>query len=153
PRAPSRGGAHRMKVRRIQLKHAHGRTSVLGSACLALFALCLALVTLPDRALALKPIVVDPDQDRIEVTTLGEFYDGRGDSLQGEPAPAADGMPGRISVRAKTPGTNPNWLVFALSNPTDKPIERWLTAERYNVIGSGAVWPDLDAQRIEAVTP
>ena len=43
--------------------------------------------------------------------------------------------------------------MFALTNPTDKPIERWLTAERYNIIGSGAVWPDLDARRIEAVTP
>ena len=30
----------------------------------------------------------------------------------------------------------------------DKPVERWLTAARYNVVGSGAVWPDLDAQRI-----
>ncbi len=117
---------------------------------LAIFAL---LVALPGRALALKPIVIEPDQDRIEVTTLGEFYDARGDSLQVETAPAADGMTGRISVTAKTPGTNPNWIVFALTNPTDKPIERWLTAERYNIIGSGAVWPDLDAQRIEAVTP
>ncbi len=121
--------------------------------CFALLAVLFALVAQPERAFALKPIVVDPDQDRIEITTLGEFYDGRGDSLQVETAPAADGMTGRISVTAKTPGTSPNWLVFALSNPTDKPIERWLTAERYNVIGSGAVWPDLDAQRIEAVTP
>ena len=32
-------------------------------------------------------------------------------------------------------------------------MERWLTADRYNVVGSGAVWPDLDARRIEAVTP
>ncbi len=119
----------------------------------ALFAAMLALVVLPAPALALKPIVVEPDQERIEITTQGEFYDGRGDSLQVETAPAADGMTGRISVTAKTPGTNPNWIVFALSNPTDKPIERWLTAERYNVIGSGAVWPDLDARRIEAVTP
>ena len=121
--------------------------------CFALLTVLFALVALPERAFALKPIVVDPEQDRIEITTLGEFYDGRGDSLQVETAPAADGMTGRISVTAKTPGTSPNWLVFALSNPTDKPIERWLTAERYNVIGSGAVWPDLDAQRIEAVTP
>ncbi len=113
----------------------------------------LALVALPGPALALKPIVVGPDQEHIEVTTLGEFYDGRGDRLQVETAPAADGMTGRISVTAKTPGTNPNWIVFALSNPTDKPVERWLTAERYNVIGSGTVWPDLDARRIEAVTP
>ena len=62
-------------------------------------------------------------------------------------------MTGRMSVTATTPGTNPNWIVFALTNPTDKPVERWLTAERYNIIGSGAVWPDLDARRIEAVTP
>ena len=111
------------------------------------------LIMLPGRAFALKPIVIEPDQDRVEVTTLGEFYDARGDSLQVETAPAADGMTGRISVTAKTPGTNPNWVVFALTNPTDKPVERWLTAERYSIIGSGAVWPDLDAQRIEAVTP
>ena len=58
-----------------------------------------------------------------------------------------------MSVRATTPGTNPSWIVFALSNPTDKPIERWLTAERYSVVGSGIIWPDLDARRIEAVTP
>lgn len=104
-------------------------------------------------AAALEPIVIETEQDRVELTTLGEFYDARGDTLQVETAPAADGMSGRMSVTAKTPGTSPNWVVFALSNPTDKPIERWLTAARYNVVGSGAVWPDLDAQRIEAVTP
>ncbi len=136
---------------------AHGRPG--GGAGGSLAVLCavlsafLALVALPNPAFALKPIVVDPDQERIEITTLGEFYDGRGDSLQVETAPAADGMTGRMSVTAKTPGTNPNWIVFALSNPTDKPIERWLTAERYNVIGSGAFWPDLNSRRIEAVTP
>ena len=141
-----------MRATRDQAGRTYGRAGVAGSVCFGLLAALFALA-LPAPALALKPIVVDPDQDRIEITTLGEFYDGRGDSLQVETAPAADGMTGRISVNAKTPGTNPNWLVFALSNPTDKPIERWLTAERYNVIGSGAVWPDLDAQRIEAVTP
>jgi len=120
---------------------------------LALFAFVLALAVLPGRALALKPIIIAPEEERIEITTLGEFYDGRGDSLQVETAPGADGTTGRMSVRATTPGTNPNWFVFAVSNPTDRPIERWLTAERYNVIGSGTVWPDLDARRIEAVTP
>jgi diguanylate cyclase (GGDEF)-like protein/PAS domain S-box-containing protein len=119
----------------------------------ALLVLLLAVVALPGRAMALKPIVVDPEQSRIEITKNGELYDDRGDSLQVETAPAADGMTGRIAVTAKTPGTNPNWIVFALTNQTDKPIERWLTAERYNIIGSGAIWPDLDAKRIEAVTP
>jgi diguanylate cyclase (GGDEF)-like protein/PAS domain S-box-containing protein len=140
-----------MRPTRPRGKRACGAShGAAGYLVLAIFAL---LVALPGRAFALKPIVIEPDHDRVEVTTLGEFYDARGDSLQVETAPAADGMTGRISVTAKTPGTNPNWVVFALTNPTDKPVERWLTAERYNIIGSGAVWPDLDAQRIEAVTP
>jgi diguanylate cyclase (GGDEF)-like protein/PAS domain S-box-containing protein len=118
----------------------------------AAFAL-LAGVLLPGSAFALKPIVVDPDQDRIEITRLGDLYEGRGDSIQLETAPGADGATGRMSVSAITPGTNPNWIVFALTNTGDRPIERWLTADRYNVIGSGAIWPDLDARRIESVTP
>ena len=110
--------------------------------------------SLPGRAaLALTPITIAPDQDRIEITTLGEAYEGRGDNLQVETAPGSDGMTARMSVRATTPGTSPNWIVFALRNATDKPMERWLTADRYNVVGSGTVWPDLDARRIEAVTP
>jgi hypothetical protein len=72
------------------------------AALVALMVLAL-LVVLPGPALALKPIVIEPDQERLEITKLGEFYDGRGDSLQVETAPAADGMTGRISVTAKTP--------------------------------------------------
>ncbi len=108
---------------------------------------------LASPALALTPIVVAPDQERVEITTLGEAYEGRGDSLQVETAAGADGVSGRMTVRASTPGANPNWMVFALTNSTDKPLERWLTADRYNIIGSGTIWPDLDARRVESVTP
>lgn len=104
-------------------------------------------------ALALQPIVVNPRQDVIEVTARGEIWDNRGDSLQVETAAGLDGVVGRMDVKATTPGTNPNWIVFALTNRTDRHIERWLTADRYNSIGSGGVWPDLDASRIAAVTP
>lgn len=104
-------------------------------------------------ASALKSISVTPDQDRIEITSLGEFYDSRGDSLQLDMVAASDAVAGRMTVRATTPGTNPSWIAFALQNSTDKPIERWLTAERYTMFGSGAIWPDLDARRLEAVTP
>ena len=38
-------------------------------------------------------------------------------------------MPGRMSVRAATPGTNPNWFVFALSNP-DRQADRALAHGR-----------------------
>jgi diguanylate cyclase (GGDEF)-like protein len=114
--------------------------------------LLLALAGQTAPALALKPITLTGDQDRIEISSLGEAYEGRGDALQIEMAPDADGATARMAVKAATPGTNPNWLVFALTNPTNKVIELWLTAERYSPIGSGVIWPDLDARRITAVT-
>jgi len=118
-----------------------------------LVVLALLAVLLPGAAHALEPILVTPDQDRIEITPMGEVYEGRGDSLQIEAVSGAEGMSARMSVKAATPGTNPNWIVFVLKNASDRAIERWLTADRYNIVGSGIVWPDLDARRIEAVTP
>ena len=118
-------------------------------ACLLAGFVCLHV----PAAHALKAIAVGNDLDRIEITALGEAYEGRGDVLQIETAPGADGVSGRMSVRAATPGTNPAWFVFALTNTTDKAMERWLAADRYGMVGSGVVWPDLDARRIDAVTP
>ncbi|HEY5826769.1 MAG: EAL domain-containing protein [Hyphomicrobiaceae bacterium] len=120
---------------------------------LAALLLVAALLVHAPVALALKAIEIDNDLDRIEITALGEAYEGRGDALQIETAPGADGVRGRMSVQASTAGTNPAWFVFALTNTTDKPIERWLAADRYNTVGSGVVWPDLDARRVDAVTP
>ncbi|MEQ1576264.1 MAG: 7TM-DISM domain-containing protein, partial [Hyphomicrobium sp.] len=120
---------------------------------LAIWVLCVLCLTGVNPVHALQPIVVSPDQDRIEITSLGELYEGRGDSLQIETAAGPDGAVARMSVRAVLASTNPNWIVFALSNPTDKPIERWISADRYTITGSGAIWPDLDARRIEAITP
>jgi diguanylate cyclase (GGDEF)-like protein len=119
----------------------------------AVAALLFGSLFLAAPALALTPIVVQSDLERIEITTLGEGYEGRGDSLQVETAPGEDGVTGRMTVRSSLPGASPNWMVFALTNPTDKPIERWLTADRYTISGSGTIWPDLDARRIETVTP
>lgn len=113
----------------------------------------MALALFPHDAHALKTIEIVPDQGRIEITTLGELYEGRGDTLHVETAAGADGIAGRMSVSATISGTNPNWIVFALTNPTDRTVVRWLTADRYSLIGSGVVWPDLDSRRIEAITP
>jgi diguanylate cyclase (GGDEF)-like protein/PAS domain S-box-containing protein len=104
-------------------------------------------------ARAVEPIVIRPADEKIDITLLGEFYDRRGDKLSVETAPSADGIAGRMTVSAKTPGTNPSWMVFALSNPADKTITRWLTAQRYDIVGSHVLKPDLDAPRITNVTP
>jgi diguanylate cyclase (GGDEF)-like protein/PAS domain S-box-containing protein len=136
-------------------KHVVGSTASAARRWLGivLAGLLFVLAGLPMPALALTATPVPADQDRIEITSFSEYYEPRGDSLQLETAPGADGVPGRMTVRAATPGTNPGWIVFALRNTGDKPIERWVTAERYSAVGSGIVWPDLDTRRIEAVTP
>jgi diguanylate cyclase (GGDEF)-like protein/PAS domain S-box-containing protein len=104
-------------------------------------------------ALAVDAIVVKPEQEKIDITALGELYEGRGDRLQIETAPGRDGYVGRMAVQATTPGTNPGWLVFALSNPSSDRITRWLVAPRYTLANSRVASPELDARRIAAITP
>ena len=128
---------------------ARARTRLGSRVGLALVALTL----LPGLAMALKPIVVAPDQERIEITTLGEIYESRGDSLQIETV-GGDGLTSRMTVRRRPrPARTRTGWCLRLSNPSDKAIDRWLTAERYTVLGSGAVWPDLDARPHRAITP
>lgn len=119
---------------------------------LAGFLVVLGVLTAP-AAYALEPVAIDPDLDRIDIWASGELYTGRGDRLQIQTVPGPDGIAGRMAVDATTSGTNPSWIVFALENPTDKPVVRWLAAPRYSMVGSNVIWPDLDAGRIAAVTP
>jgi diguanylate cyclase (GGDEF)-like protein/PAS domain S-box-containing protein len=102
-----------------------------------------------------KAIPVGNETDRIEITAVGvgEYQDPRGDNLQIEAAATSDGVSSRMAVRAASAGSNPSWIAFALTNKTDKPVERWLTADRYSAVGAGVVWPNLDSKRIEAITP
>ena len=118
--------------------------------CMA--AVLLALLLHADPAHALEAIVIGPDQQRIDMTLLGELYEGRGDRLSVETAAGQNDVSGRMSVLAKTPGTDPNWAVFALNNPTDQTVTLWLMAQRYDMVGSQLIWPDLDSPRIENVT-
>jgi diguanylate cyclase (GGDEF)-like protein len=112
-----------------------------------------ALLFSAPLARAIEAIPVEPNQVKIDITAKGELYEGRGDRLQIETAPGPDGYIGRMAVSASTPGTNPAWLVFALSNPTSERIVRWLVAPRYTLTDSRVFWPILDAPRIAAITP
>lgn len=136
-------------------RHGAGRPAAVRAVFVLvalLFVTLAGLTTGVPQALALEAIEVTEDAERIDITSHGELYEGRGDSIQAETAPDTTGGTFRMNVRAATPGTNPSWLVFALRNPTNKTIERWLTANRYSTTRSGVIWPDLDARRIEAVT-
>ena len=63
---------------------------------------------------ALEPVSVNGDVDAIDLLPAVESYSSQGDRLQVSTAPGADGIVRRIEVRAKEPGTRPNWIVFAL---------------------------------------
>ena len=135
-------------------KAARGWDGRLACLTVLLFALCLSLMPWPRSAAhAVEAIVVKPELDKIDITSLGELYEGRGDRLQIETAPGQDGYIGRMAVQATTAGTNPGWLVFALSNPTTDRITRWLVAPRYTLANSRVASPELDGARIAAITP
>jgi diguanylate cyclase (GGDEF)-like protein/PAS domain S-box-containing protein len=126
----------------------------LARLAVALLALCAGLIaSLWSPALAVEAIIVKPEQEKIDITALGELYEGRGDRLQLETAPGRDGYVGRMAVQATTAGTNPGWLVFALTNPSNERITRWLVAPRYTLANSRVASPELDAPRIAAITP
>ena len=52
------------------------------------------------NVLALDAIIIGPEQDRLEITKLVEFVEGRGDRLQIDTARGADGIASRMSVDA-----------------------------------------------------
>ncbi len=127
-----------------------------GLTTLALAALAIVLAVLasePAGAQTLEAIKLTGNEERVQITPNALTIDGQGDNLRVNTAADADGVRRLMSVRAKTRGSNPTWLVFALHNKTERPITRWLTSARYDIIGSGIVWPDLDSERIRALTP
>lgn len=148
----SEGGEQSVRLMSAVVRGRDALSSVVRTV-LAVAGLWIVLAAASLPAQALEPIVVQPDVGRLELTTLGDAYRGQGETLQVETAPGADGVTGRMAVRASTPGISPDWMVFALTNRTDRPVERWLSADRYSIVGSGIIWPDLDAQRIAAITP
>ena len=122
-------------------------------ACVAAAVFVAAALIVPAApARAVEAIVTGPDQERVDLSALAELYAARGDRFSVDTAPGTDGIAGRMSVSAKTEGTNPNWAVFALNNPTSQTVTLWLMAPRYDLLGSKVVWPDLDAPRITKVS-
>ncbi len=120
-----------------------------------LFRACLAVTVLAGGVLparAIESTRVPLDASAIDLTRAVERYSSQGDRLLVSTAPGPDGIVRRIEVRAKDPGTRPNWIVFALTNDTDEQIERLIVAPHFRLVASGVIWPDLGATRISAIT-
>jgi diguanylate cyclase (GGDEF)-like protein/PAS domain S-box-containing protein len=115
------------------------------TACL-LFMLC-------QPAIAIDAVSLNSIPDRVDLADYSEFYSGRAGRLELETAADVYGVKGRMVVRSKQDKKKTIWMVFALINPYDRPVERLLSVERYSVVASKFLWPDLDRGRIVSVTP
>ena len=106
----------------------------------------------PAPAQAVEAVRVPPDSAAIDLTGVVEHHRSEGDLIQISTAPGADGIVRRIAIKSRESGTRPDWVVFALRNDSDQQLTRWLVAPHVRLVGSGVVWPDLGATRINAVT-
>ncbi|HEY8565530.1 MAG TPA: EAL domain-containing protein [Beijerinckiaceae bacterium] len=122
--------------------------AVLWAALLAL----VTLLALSVPARAVEAVRVSPDATAIDLTPAIERYRSDGDEIRISTAPGRDGIVRRIAVKARESGTQPDWMVFALTNDTDEQIDRLLVAPHFRLVGSGVVWPDLGSTRVAAIT-
>jgi diguanylate cyclase (GGDEF)-like protein/PAS domain S-box-containing protein len=121
----------------------HGMCAVVVLAAGLLFA------AQPTRA-ELKAIEIGNELERLDILPLGELH-AAGERVTINTVPEKNGVTQSWSADASTAGTKPGWFAFALRNPTDKQVERWLVVDRYNPAASGVIMPDLDARRIERI--
>ena len=110
------------------------------------------LAALGAPARAIESVRVPLDAPVIDLTHAVQHYNGQGDRIQVSTAPGPDGIVRRIEVDAKQQGSQPSWIVFALTNDTDEQLERLIVAPHFRLVGSGLVWPDLGATRISSIT-
>ncbi len=103
-------------------------------------------------AMAVESVRVPLDAKAIDLTSVVERYSSTGDRLQVSTAPGSDGIVRRIEVSARESGTQPSWIVFALTNDTDEQIERLIVSPHFRLVGSGVTSPDLGASRVSAIT-
>ncbi len=103
-------------------------------------------------ALAIESVRVPLSARAIDLTQVVERYSGQGDRLQVSTAPGSDGIVRRIEVSAREAGTQPSWIVFALTNDTEEQIERLIVSPHFRLVGSGVIWPDLGSSRVSAIT-
>lgn len=112
----------------------------------------LALAGALRPAMAVESVRVPIDARAIDLTRAIDRYSGQGDRLQVSTAPGADGIVRRIEVSARESGTQPSWIVFALTNDSNEQFDRLIVAPHFMLAGSGVVWPDLGSSRIAAIT-
>ncbi len=145
---------HLLAEAHTQIRNGFGITRLIALRIqLCLTALFLLVLLTAGSAFALEPISVSKDLKAIDITNAGDWYRGLDGSLKVSTAPDRDGIVRRVEIRPKSSTGNTNWFVFSLANDSSEQIDRLIVAPHYRLVESGLVWPDLDSQRITAITP
>lgn len=105
------------------------------------------------HATAVEPVSVSKNQNAIDITRTGDWFRDVEGSLRISTAPDRDGIVRRVEIRSKSAAATSNWYVFALANDSSEQIDRLIVAPHYRLVGSGLIWPDLDSERLIAITP
>ncbi len=129
---------------------------MIGQLMRQTMAFALALICLLvafGHAQAVEPVGVSKDQNAIDITNIGEWYRDIDGNLRISTAPDRDGIVRRVEIRSRSGQPTSNWYVFALANDSTEQIDRLIVAPHYRLVDSGLFWPDLDSQRIAAITP
>ncbi|MEM9329861.1 MAG: EAL domain-containing protein [Pseudomonadota bacterium] len=116
----------------------------------------LLILALPGYVLpaaALEPVRVSINDIAVDLTGAIDVYRRTDGVLKISTAPDADGIVRRIEVRSRNADQVSHWAVFALANTSDRQIDRLIVAPHYRMVGSNLIWPDLDTERIAAITP
>jgi hypothetical protein len=136
-------------MREYILKRVNQYTQYLVSIALSVF-ICL---TMAFSAQALEPVSVSVDDIALDITNAIDRYKRQDGTLKISTAPDAEGIVRRIEVRSKKEDGISHWAVFSLANTSDEQIDRLIVAPHYRMVNSKIVWPDLDTNRILAITP
>ncbi len=104
-------------------------------------------------AWAFEVISVPQDVNAVNLSAAVDVLAGNEGRVRLSTAPGKDGIIRRIEVLAANEGTNPNWALFALTNPSEVQITRLLVAPFFRLPGSGLINPDLGSERIAQLTP
>ncbi len=102
---------------------------------------------------AVEPISVAADAQAVDLTDAMELQPNVNGQITVNTAPAADGVVRKIEIKAREASKTKAWAVFALTNTSDEQIDRLIVAPYYRLVRSGVFLPDLDKQRIGAITP
>lgn len=122
------------------------------AALARLIAVLVVFATAVLPAFAAPPVSVPDDAAALDLSGAIEFRRDAGNTIQVSTAPGPDGIVRRIEVRSRGTEANPTWVVFALTNTTDRQLDRLIVAPHFRLAGSGVMWPDLGASRIAAIT-